>query len=117
MFTVIPILSKSFSASFPVISLLFKSTRIKWLSLPLDTNLKSYFTNYKNGEIVHFRVISPDGFTVFEDKRFCNEEFCKHYIDIENPQLWYPNGYGNQPLYKLEITVKDIVEYIDSQKA
>lgn len=24
-------------------------------------------------------------------------------LEIENPQLWYPNGYGKQPLYQLEI--------------
>lgn len=28
-------------------------------------------------------------------------------IDLENPELWYPNGYGKQPLY--EVTAKIIV--------
>lgn len=28
-------------------------------------------------------------------------------ISVENPQLWWPNGYGGQPLYPVEITVSD----------
>ena len=28
-------------------------------------------------------------------------------IDIENPQLWWPNGYGKQPLYTVKVTLKD----------
>ncbi|MDR2589714.1 MAG: glycoside hydrolase family 2 protein [Oscillospiraceae bacterium] len=28
-------------------------------------------------------------------------------IIIENPQLWWPNGYGEQPLYTVEVTLYD----------
>lgn len=28
------------------------------------------------------------------------------YIAIEEPQLWWPNGYGSQPLYQLEIILQ-----------
>ena len=37
-------------------------------------------------------------------------------ISVENPQLWWPNGYGEQPLYtvrvelKVENTVVDVWE-------
>lgn len=28
-------------------------------------------------------------------------------LDIPEPQLWYPNGYGEQPLYSLELKLLD----------
>lgn len=28
-------------------------------------------------------------------------------LKVENPKLWYPNGYGEQPLYDLELCTKD----------
>lgn len=34
----------------------------------------------------------------------------KAYINIKNPQLWWPNGYGEQPLYKLSVML-----YADGQ--
>lgn len=33
-----------------------------------------------------------------------NNIIC-HKIDVENPQIWWPNGYGAQPLYNLEVTM------------
>ncbi|MEQ8674452.1 MAG: hypothetical protein RLP44_22490 [Aggregatilineales bacterium] len=35
-------------------------------------------------------------------------------IWVENPQLWWPNGYGEQPLYTVEITVKHDDVTLDS---
>ncbi len=34
------------------------------------------------------------------------------HIPVDEPELWWPNGYGKQPLYKLHITVK----YADSEE-
>lgn len=31
-------------------------------------------------------------------------------IEIPNPQLWWPNGYGEQPLYSIKVSLKD--EYV-----
>lgn len=31
---------------------------------------------------------------------------CKKTISIERPNLWWPNGYGNQPLYELKLIEK-----------
>lgn len=35
---------------------------------------------------------------------------------IENPQLWWPNGYGNQPLYEVEVTIKADGEVLDCKQ-
>ena len=34
---------------------------------------------------------------------------------IENPELWWPNGYGNQKLYNISISIFDENELIDSK--
>jgi beta-mannosidase len=36
-------------------------------------------------------------------------------IQIEDPQLWWPNGYGAQPLYNVEVTLCLLKEVIDSR--
>lgn len=42
------------------------------------------------------KVMDPEGVPVFEG--LCPEEAV-----IENPRLWWPNGYGSQPLYQVEV--------------
>ncbi|WP_035767520.1 beta-mannosidase [Butyrivibrio sp. NC2002] len=70
-------------------------------------------------------IIAPDGKTAlvseigtenmdiysgnrfFETKR--DIELAKDYsqIKIEDPKLWWPNGYGSQPLYTVKVSLKD----------
>tara|TARA_B100001142_G_scaffold179806_2_gene179342 strand:+ start:1050 stop:3482 length:2433 start_codon:yes stop_codon:yes gene_type:complete len=37
-------------------------------------------------------------------------------IDIPNPELWWPNGYGKQKLYNISVSISDKNGVIDSQK-
>lgn len=57
---------------------------------------------------VSMEVTAPDGQVVFAKKRkiLGNREniyVMEEYMDIREPQLWYPNGYGEQPLYHLKV--------------
>jgi beta-mannosidase len=36
-------------------------------------------------------------------------------IQVEEPQLWWPNGYGEQPLYDIEVTLHDGSQALDRQ--
>lgn len=63
--------------------------------------------NYLNGELVEIEISDPDNKTIYTHKRFCMEPFIKEYIDIPDAKLWYPTGYGEQPLYKLKICDKE----------
>ena len=39
--------------------------------------------------------------------------FATPSIEIPHPQIWWPNGYGSQPLYEVEITLKDGKKVLD----
>ena len=34
-------------------------------------------------------------------------------LPIENPQLWWPNGYGDQPLYQVEVELRQADQILD----
>ena len=36
-------------------------------------------------------------------------------VDVTNPQLWWPNGYGEQPLYDVEVTLAAGQKALDSR--
>ncbi|MCB9134062.1 MAG: glycoside hydrolase family 2 protein [Anaerolineales bacterium] len=39
--------------------------------------------------------------------------FADLSVEIPSPQLWWPNGYGAQPLYKVEVTIKSRTTVLD----
>ena len=51
---------------------------------------------------VTFTLLSPEGCKIHESTIPMESRISKE-IRVENPALWYPNGYGEQPLYTLEI--------------
>ncbi len=51
-------------------------------------------------------VVKPDG----QEEIYKNSPKC---ITIENPKLWWPNGYGEHPLYTVKVTLKSDGKDID----
>ena len=52
-------------------------------------------------------VTTPDGVqTVYQDS--------PDEIIIENPQLWWPNGLGAQPLYQIQVELKSGEKVLDT---
>lgn len=76
----------------------------------LEVNFESGF----NGRIIDFEIISPNGQTVIKKERYCDAENYRFNFDIVSPALWYPTGYGEQPLY--EIVIKDKDRIIHQEK-
>ena len=74
------------------------------VTLDIQTNLTAY-TQKKTA--VQVAVTAPDG-TVLTG---CGEH-CQ--IVIENPQLWWPVGFGEQPLYGVCVTLSDDMGALDS---
>ncbi len=66
------------------------------------------------GRVLEFSLLNAQGETVSYLLKYCKEDFVRIYFDVESPELWYPNGYGAQPLYTF--CVKDNGELIYSEK-
>ena len=57
-------------------------------------------------------VKSPEGAVL--NKKVSMEKTEEHiYIEIENPQLWWPNNFGNQPLYSVNVTLLEKGKKLD----
>lgn len=54
--------------------------------------------------IAHLKMTSPDG-QVFEASSTLKDGQARLEVLVKNPQLWWPNGYGSQPLYTVEVTL------------
>ena len=52
------------------------------------------------------KITSPDGQIKIIETKIKEKELFE--ITIENPKLWWPNGFGEQPLYLVEYELKDI---------
>lgn len=50
------------------------------------------------------KVTDPDGKVILT-------ETCPEQAVIENPRLWWPNGYGEQPLYLVEAELLRMEKY------
>jgi beta-mannosidase len=50
------------------------------------------------------RVTGPDGIEQSTETPVSSDNQTLH-LAIDHPQLWWPNGYGDQPLYRVEVTL------------
>lgn len=57
----------------------------------------------------------PDGAVVWTKRRRIVEDAISETIDVERPRLWWPNGYGEQPLYRLTAAVEDGEQVLDER--
>ena len=76
-------------------------------SAQIYTEIK--FKDYENGSVATVEIISPTGETVAKSSFFADLSTFVRRFDITEPMLWYPNGYGDQPLYKMKISVGENV--------
>ena len=69
--------------------------------LRLDISIRDYVSTEDKLE---FSIFSPSGKPVYTKSRALVKDRFIEYINITSPELWYPSGYGEQPLYKLVIS-------------
>lgn len=60
------------------------------------------------------KITAPEG-QEWRVEESLNGRVCDLQSEIENPQLWWPNGYGSQPLYDVEVTLKDGNNVLDQR--
>ena len=53
--------------------------------------------------IVTVQIKDPEGNIVRRAQKYVAEKFVRMSMDVRAPRLWYPAGYGAQPMYALEI--------------
>ncbi len=73
-------------------------------------NIESEFEGAPDGISVHYFLTSPDGKTTLA--AIANEDGFAS-ISVDDPELWWPNGYGAQPLYTLKTELMYNGEVID----
>ena len=68
------------------------------------------FAGYESGgDVARVELISPAGEKVAGCEMYVDRERYVRRLNVENPLLWYPAGYGEQPLYTLRVSVGDNV--------
>jgi beta-mannosidase len=65
--------------------------------------------------LASLRVSAADG-ERFQARAFIESGLGTLRLPIDRPQLWWPNGYGDQPLYQVEVTLSAEEQVIDRQE-
>lgn len=83
------------------------------VTLQFDVEIEKFIRDVKTD--LEITVASPDG---EEWKNNINgiERKDSYYITIENPQLWWCNGFGKQPLYEITFVLKSGENILEIQK-
>lgn len=65
--------------------------------------------NLKDSNLnLHLQLFSPSNALVAEAKVPANSaNSAESSLSVEKPELWWPNGYGAQPLYRLVVSLQD----------
>ncbi|MGN1140480.1 MAG: glycosyl hydrolase 2 galactose-binding domain-containing protein [Oliverpabstia sp.] len=75
------------------------------------------FERLANGKETELEIsiVSPEGNRI--EQKYCGIKTKDSYtIQIDNPQLWWCNGFGEQPLYDVELKLKCEDSILDSKK-
>jgi beta-mannosidase len=79
-----------------------------------DNTHDSKIDQYKN-LTVDIVIETPDSKVISNSYNVNNTNTMKE-IKIENPMLWWPNGYGKQNLYSIKVSLKHESDVIDSKE-
>ncbi len=69
-----------------------------------DVTVKTASTG--DGDQVHVEIEGPDGALACSGTSDIKDGRASVVIRLENPQLWWPRGFGNQPLYTVRTLLK-----------
>lgn len=65
--------------------------------------------------LAEVRVTAPNGSSQIE-RVTCDTDTATITLPIDQPQLWWPNGYGDQPLYQVEVTLLKNDDILDRRR-
>ena len=61
------------------------------------------FEDLYKGRVLDINITAPSGKVVAKRSFYCKEAIYPTFLTVPSPMLWYPAGYGEQPLYTLNI--------------
>ncbi len=65
--------------------------------------IKINFGNNFVGKVYDFEIYDDTGKMVKRHSKYCAYHEYSFNISVEDAKLWYPSGYGQQPLYELKV--------------
>ena len=65
--------------------------------------VKIDFGDNFSDKIYDFEIYDDEGVLVKKHSKYCAYHEYNYNVSIENAKLWYPAGYGAQPLYELKV--------------
>lgn len=80
----------------------------------LDIGVKTRLWD-KAPVLIEAEVLTPDN-KVIRVSAAALETEVHLALDIEGPQLWWPNGFGEQPLYNVKVTISRNEAVLDSKE-
>jgi beta-galactosidase/beta-glucuronidase len=62
------------------------------------------------GDIISFSITDPDGQEIASAEEMIGDNCrCETVFNLQNARLWWPAGYGKQPLYQLAASLNHAV--------
>jgi len=79
------------------------------IELEAEIRLHGQETLVPGKQTLQIQCVSPDGEVVYSTEEPLSGErlYIRNRLKIANPKLWYPNGYGEQPLYEIRLTLME----------
>ena len=59
----------------------------------------------KIGDVLRYTIYDPDGKIAAQEDAVVEGKKNHCSLFVEHPRLWWPNGYGDQPLYRYEVVL------------
>ena len=79
----------------------------------VELDIKIKHTNYSNKQLTaKLEIISPDNGIVEKIIVLDSPEVIE-FVKIDSPKLWWPNGFGEQPIYDVKVSLIDNEKVID----
>lgn len=81
------------------------------VTLRVETELETVCAGKRT---LQAQICAPDGTVVDAVQGEIARDQGSLELTVQNPQLWWPNGYGSQPLYTVRVVLRDGETQLDS---
>jgi beta-mannosidase len=87
------------------------SDDLRHASIPVTVTVEQGY-----GVAVRLTLYAPSGEAIETVTLAVEDDTATHRFEVSDPQLWWPNGYGTQPLYRVAATLNSEASEWDRQE-